>query len=63
MNRPIVFLHPWRGREPGQVDTQLDAPIAALLVQRRLARYVDDPPASPAQTSAPSASKREKKRS
>lgn len=40
--RTIKFRHPWRGREPGQLDDALDFGVVVELVRRGIAEYVTD---------------------
>ena len=46
----IKFLLPWRGREPGHIDSALDAGVAAELVRRGIAVYVQTARTPPPQT-------------
>lgn len=36
----IRFLLPWRGRLPGQINSELDGGVRQMLVQRRIAEVV-----------------------
>ena len=40
----IRFIHPWRGRQPGQIDTALDTGVAVELVRRKIAAVVHEVP-------------------
>lgn len=44
MQKRIEFIHPWRGRVPGQIDAALDDGVKVELVKRRVAKWVDPEP-------------------
>lgn len=42
--KSIVFKTPWRGRQPGEKNSDLDYGVMVELVRRKIADWIEDEP-------------------